>query len=104
MNTNSADARIGRMVKIALDLRGMDQKALAAQIGMKPPTLGNKISGTRPWKASEVEQVAAVLGFPLAWFQRTPEELIRVLNGTPTDGQPAHLLMQRLDPFAPVAA
>jgi transcriptional regulator with XRE-family HTH domain len=104
MSQNAADARIGRMVKIALDLRGMDQKALAAAIGMKAPTLGNKINGTRPWKAVEVEQVAAELRFPLAWFQRTPEELITVLNGPETqhtDGYAADLSTLSLFPFAP---
>lgn len=80
MNANETDARIGRMVKVILDLEGIDQRELAARIGMKPPTLGNKINGTRPWKASEVEAVAVALGVPTHVFQRDPADVIAGLT------------------------
>jgi hypothetical protein len=74
------DERIGRIVEVMLDLLGVSKQALAEQVGMKPQTLGQKISGNRPWSANELERVAAALGFPVMALHTDPAGLAAALR------------------------
>lgn len=77
---SGTDERIGRIVEVMLDLLGVSKQDLAARIGMKPQTLGQKISGKRPWSANELERVAAALGFPVMALHMDPAGLADVLR------------------------
>lgn len=76
----STDARIGRMVEVLLDLLGLQKQELAERVGMKPANLSKKIGGVVPWSASEVEKVAAALGFPIALLHVDPDEVAASLR------------------------
>lgn len=74
------DERIGRIVEVMLDLLSVSKQALADRIGMRPGTLGQKISGNRPWTAQELERVAAALGFPVMALHMDPAGLAETLR------------------------
>jgi DNA-binding transcriptional regulator YdaS (Cro superfamily) len=76
----TTDARIGRMVEVLVDLLGVQKQELAEWVGMKPASLGQKISGSRPWKADELNRIAAALGFPVSVRYSDPEEVVGALR------------------------
>jgi predicted transcriptional regulator len=77
---DNSDERIGRMVEVLLDLLGVTKQDLAKSIGLSPSGLGQRISGSRPWRSREVEQVAAALGFPLSVLYADPEDVAGALR------------------------
>lgn len=76
----NSDARIGRMVEVLLDLLGISKQELAGRVGLSPSGLGQRISGSRSWRSSEVEKVAAALGFPVTTMYADPESLADALR------------------------
>lgn len=58
----SIDAAIGQRIERRLGLLGMTQWDLAARLGLTQATVSRKLHGQRPWFASELVTVAAVIG------------------------------------------
>lgn len=51
-----------RQLKSVLTLRGMTQIELANEMGVSPVTLSNKINNKIEFKASEIRNIADILG------------------------------------------
>ncbi len=75
-----ADVRFGKMVKAVLDLLGMEQKYLAALVGLSTAGLNGKIKGRSPWSLGEMDQVARALGVPRQLLERDPDAVIAELS------------------------
>ena len=75
-----AGERTGRIVQMLMDLVGVPGKVLAERIGMEPTTLSGTMSGRRPWKDTELRQVAAALGFPRATLTLDPDDITASLR------------------------
>lgn len=73
------DVRIGRMVAALCELHGVQHRELAQMIAMPATTLSNKIKGSRPWRADELDRIAAALGVPSALLMLDPESVLDTL-------------------------
>lgn len=53
--------RIAKLINMARTEMGINQKTLAAAVGMCPSTFANKLTGRRPWEVPELIRVADIL-------------------------------------------
>jgi RNA polymerase primary sigma factor len=60
---------IGKRIKRGLELRGMNQAALAAAVGTSPAAVSAWVSDRKPPRADNVEAIAAVLEVDPGWLQ-----------------------------------
>ena len=74
------DAQVGRMVEMLLTLFGVTNAALAAELGISPQALSNKLHGSRPWSHSEVKRTAAWFDVPSGLLNADPADFAATLR------------------------
>lgn len=78
---HTPDERVGRVVAAVLKLQGVSHTRFAEALDMPPQTLSSKLRGSRPWRESEVAQVADALEVPPEMLMESPEMLLKILIG-----------------------
>jgi len=60
------EAQISRRVRSLLEERGISGSELARRLGASQSYVSRRIQGTVPWRATDLVNIASVLGVPAA--------------------------------------
>lgn len=97
MQTVRSKAINHRTVRALLALEGVEQKDVAEWIGTHPSSVTRRIKGQTRWTADEIAIVADRLGMPISLFFMAPDDITRMLGGTPM-GRPRPVVTDRKGP------
>ena len=87
------DKQVGARISQVLRLKGIEQKELAAKLGVTPKTVGNYQAGQINWK--RMDEVAAFLDEPKQWFMYGDEADDADESAVASSFEVTHLLLQR---------
>jgi hypothetical protein len=72
-----------RTVRALLALGDVDQQEAAQWLDVHTSQVTRRLQGRTRWTADELAVLADRLGLPISAFFMAPEEIIRMLGGTP---------------------
>lgn len=65
------------IVKVLMALDGLDQRDLAAELGIDPAAITRTFKGQRKWQIDEIERLSEVFDTPPASFFQPVEGIVR---------------------------
>ena len=75
-----------RVLRILMALDGVDQQAIASEVGMDTGALSRAMNGQRRWQLSEIERLAQVFEVPASKFLEPADRLVLVRGGDDDPG------------------
>lgn len=84
--TDGVDERIGSVVHQLMWEKRITQRAMADVLGIQQSAMSRKLRGARPWLATEVAQVARVLGVTVGDLIPADDDAPAPLPPPPSDG------------------